>query len=163
MTPPQHADTMTAKTPVDSMRGPAGDIFDRLRGVWAIRRSISNGAALTGMAAFTQLTDDKLHYDERGELVLADGHRFAATRSYVFHRSGAGFDVYFADEPAKLFHAISLVERNGIWIGNGDHPCRDDLYQTRYAFRADDTFIIAHTVRGPRHHYDMETTYRRET
>ncbi|MCC6919620.1 MAG: hypothetical protein IT548_10480 [Alphaproteobacteria bacterium] len=144
------------------MWGPADAILDQLRGVWAIRRSISNGASLAGTAVFQPSGGDELRYDERGELTLAEGQRFAATRSYLFRRSAIGFDVYFTEEPGKLFHVIALTCRDGVWIGGGAHPCRDDLYRTRYAFRPDDSFVIAHTVRGPRHHYDMETVYRRQ-
>jgi hypothetical protein len=150
-----------ASTATDPAWGGPGDVFARLAGGWTIERCISNGAALDGIAHFTPDAGGVLCYLEQGVLRLADGQSFKASRAYVFHRRPDGFAVHFAEEPAKLFHAIALrAEVNGL-AGEGEHPCRDDLYRSNYAFRPDGSFVLTHVVKGPRHDYTMTTQYRR--
>lgn len=141
--------------------GAPGDVFARLAGDWTIERRVSNGATLSGAARFEPVGADELAYAEQGVLRLADGQTFRASRSYVFRARRCGFAVYFAEEPEKLFHDIALRPMGDALIGEGEHPCRDDLYRSRYTFRADGRFTLTHVVKGPRYDYAMETVYRR--
>jgi len=155
------AKTSTSRSEPIGAWGAAGDVFARLAGAWRIARRVSNGASLDGTAVFTPADDGDLAYEENGMLRLADGQSFRAFRRYLFRPRPSGFAVFFADEPDKLFHDIVLHRDGDALIGEGEHPCRADLYHSRYAFRPDGRFTLTHTVKGPRYDYTMETSYRR--
>ncbi len=143
------------------MWGGPGDVFARLAGDWRIERTVSNGAVLTGTARFAPGGSGELVYDEQGVLRLADGRTFRASRGYVFRARPNGFAVYFGDEPEKLFHDITLRREGETLTGEGEHPCRNDLYRSRYVFSASGDFALGHVAKGPRYDYAMETHYRR--
>jgi hypothetical protein len=150
-----------AKARTEAAWGGPGDVFARLAGDWAIERRVSNGATLIGGARFTRGDPNELVYAEQGVLRLADGQTFKASRAYVFRGRPHGFAVYFAETPEKLFHDIALRWKEDMLAGEGVHPCRDDLYCSRYAFGADGSFTLTHVVKGPRYDYEMDTAYRR--
>jgi hypothetical protein len=139
------------------------DIFTALAGKWCLRRSIDNGASMTGMASFAELGAGRLDYREQGQLRLPDGQCVDAERRYVFEEQADGFSVWFAETPPRLFHHIVLSREGLSLVGDATHLCGDDRYDSRYEFHADGTFAIRHAVCGPRKRYDITTRYRRET
>lgn len=155
------ARTSTSRSDAASAWGGADGVFARLAGDWRIARTVTNGASLDGMASFTPAADGALAYEERGLLRLADRQTFRAFRRYLFRPRLCGFAVFFADEPAKLFHAIALRSEGGTFVGEGEHPCRHDIYRSRYEFQPDGCFTLTHVVKGPRYDYTMVTVYRR--
>lgn len=155
------ARTATSRSDADSPWRGADGVFAGLAGDWRIARNVSNVASLDGTASFTPTADDALAYAEQGTLRLADGQTFRAFRRYLFKPRSDGFAVFFADEPAKLFHAIALRREGGTLAGEGEHPCRNDLYRSRYEFHVDGSFTLTHVVKGPRYDYTMVTAYRR--
>jgi len=136
-----------------------GGIVSSLAGTWRLQRVIDNGASMTGTASFTDLGDGRFDYRERGQLRLADGQVIDAERRYVFEEHADGFSVWFAETPPRLFHRVALSRIGPSLAGEAAHFCGDDRYDTRYEFRADGSFLIAHSVAGPRKSYAMETSY----
>lgn len=143
----------------DALWGNADDVFGNLSGHWRIDRTMDGRALMQGAASFSA-TREGLAYHERGQITLASGV-FDAERRYVFGPLPQGFSVWFAETPARLFHEIELVARDGALVGEAVHPCGDDIYTSRYVFRDDGAFTTAHIVRGPRKDYVLETMYRR--
>lgn len=136
-------------------------VLERLAGSWVITRQISNGARLAGEAVFSPADGGALAYHETGRLRLPDGTEFQAERRYRFEPTPQGFDVFFAGRDTYLFHAIALHGAGDVLVGEGLHPCRADLYRSRYAFGPGEAFSIVHVVKGVRHDYTMTTAYRR--
>jgi hypothetical protein len=130
-----------------------------LAGSWELRRAIDNGASMTGTAAFTDLSGGHFDYREEGQLRLPDGQLIDTERRYIFEEKMDGFSVWFAETPPRLFHFVGLKRAGLSLIGEATHLCGDDRYDSRYEFRADGSFVIAHTVFGPRKAYAMETSY----
>ena len=130
-----------------------------LIGPWSLRRLIDNGASMTGTASLADIGGGRFDYCEQGQLRLPDGHAIDAERRYVFEEHADGFSVWFAETPPRLFHRIVLRQVAVGLIGNASHRCGADRYDSRYEFRADGSFIIAHTVSGPLKAYAMETRY----
>jgi Family of unknown function (DUF6314) len=124
-----------------------------------LHRSIDNGASMTGIALFTDLGGGWLDYRERGQLSLPGSQVVDAERRYVFEEDAHGFSVWFAETPPRLFHRVVLSRIGPSLAGEAAHLCGDDRYDSRYEFRANGSFIIAHTVSGPRKSYAMETRY----
>jgi Family of unknown function (DUF6314) len=131
----------------------------RLLGRWALDRSFDTGARMTGMATFVAGADDDLAYHEQGALLLPDGQAFEAKRRYLFRPRCGGFDVMFAETPARLFHNVLLRLQDGALIGDASHQCGQDHYRSRYEFRPSGTLLVRHDVRGPRKRYRSHTTY----
>jgi hypothetical protein len=140
---------------------PASGVLQWLAEAWTLRRSIDNGATMVGSATFIGCGGCRCHYLEHGRLTLADGRILNTERRYLFEATGDGFAVWFAGSPSRLFHRVALHRREASLVGDGSHLCGDDCYDTRYDFRADGTFLIAHAVHGPRKRYVMETRYAR--
>jgi len=114
---------------------------------------------MTGMATFTPCDAKKSDYREQGRLHLFDGRTLDARRRYIFDETESGFAVFFAENPPRFFHRIALARIGPNFAGAATHFCADDRYDTRYEFRADGSFVIAHNVSGPRKAYAMETRY----
>jgi hypothetical protein len=133
-----------------------------LVGSWSLRRSIDNGAAMTGTATFIGRADGWFDYAEHGRLTLADGQSLDAVRRYVFEEADDGFAVWFVEAPPRLFHRVVLRRAGTSLVGAAAHCCGDDRYDSRYEFPADGSFVIDHAVRGPRKRYVMRTRYTRD-
>jgi hypothetical protein len=140
----------------------AGTVLTCLSGKWFLRRSIDNGASMTGTASFADLGAGRLDYREQGQLRLPDGQYIDAERRYVFAEHADGFSVWFAETPPRLFHRVVLSHVGSGVVGDTTHLCGDDRYDSRYEFDADGSFAIRHAVRGPAKRYDITTRYRRE-
>ena len=139
-----------------------GAVFGRLGGAWEIARRIEPEGTLEGRAVFAPDGRGGLAYREEGRLRLAGGFTAAAERNYLFKPRPAGFAVYFAETPPRLFHEVALtVDRRGWLRGRARHLCAEDLYLTSYGFLPDGRFVVRHRVRGPRKAYCMTTWYRR--
>ena len=137
------------------------DVFDRLEGVWLLARTIEGKASMTGTAVFTRLDTGLLKYREEGRIRLADGKVFDGHREYLYERSPGGFTVLFAENPPRLFHGIAIARDGDALVGSATHLCIADNYDSRYTFLSDGSFVIAHTVNGPRKDYLSRTEFRR--
>ncbi|MBB3177745.1 DUF6314 family protein [Variovorax sp. Sphag1AA] len=136
-------------------------VFDRLEGSWDLDRTIEDQATMTGTARFTRQHADVLAYREEGRVRLADGKVLDAHREYRFERAPRGFTVFFAEEPPRVFHQIELACDGDAFAGHATHLCSPDIYDSSYRFLADGTFVIGHTVRGPRKDYVSATLFKR--
>jgi hypothetical protein len=136
-------------------------LFDRLEGAWDLGRTIESQATMTGIAEFRRHDPNTLGYREEGRVQLSDGKGFDAHREYRFERAPHGFLVFFAEEPPRLFHRIELIRDGDALAGSATHLCAPDVYDSDYRFLADGTFVICHTVRGPRKDYVSTTVFKR--
>jgi len=136
-------------------------ILGSLTGSWLLRRSIDNGASMSGTATIARQGTGGFAYHERGWLRLTDGQEIDAERRYLFEECDGGFSVFFAESPPRLFHRVVLDPIGSSLVGEGMHLCGDDRYDSRYRFDADGSFTIEHAVSGPRKRYTMETLYTR--
>lgn len=149
------------ETAIDSW-GDASDVVTRLAGAWSFNRVIEGQGSMQGLATFTLLSASSLAYREQGRLTLLSGIELEAEREYVFREGCRGFDVFFKDNPPRLFHTIELAASGGGALsGSAGHLCHLDHYQSTYIFCGDGGLIIRHVVSGPRKDYTMTTTYTR--
>jgi hypothetical protein len=130
-----------------------------LTGEWRLNRSIDDGSSMTGAATIAPRGAGQFDYREQGQFRLPDGRSLDAERRYIFDETESGFTVLFTEKPPRLFHRIALARIGPHLVGHGTHLCGDDHYASRYEFRADGSFVIAHRVSGPRKDYAMETRY----
>jgi hypothetical protein len=137
-------------------------VIQSLVGSWELRRSIDNGVSMTGTASFVDLGAARFDYRERGRLRLPHGQCIDAERHYVFAEHADGFAVWFAEAAPRLFHRVVLSRAGPSLVGEATHLCGDDRYDSRYEFNSDGSFVIAHTVSGPRKAYAIETRYTSE-
>ena len=142
--------------------GDASDVTKRLIGSWSLNRVIEGQATMQGIATFTPLDGRRLAYREQGSLSLANGTIVEAEREYIFGGSDGGFEVFFKEDPPRLFHEISLsASPGGELSGSAGHLCEPDAYQSAYRFMSDGTFVVRHVVSGPAKDYTMTTIYTR--
>ncbi len=142
--------------------GDASEVTEKLIGFWSFNRVVEGQATMQGIATFTSLDEGRLAYREQGHLKLLNGTELQAEREYIFGNSDQGFQVFFKENPPRLFHEISLsASVGGALSGSAGHLCNLDDYQSTYTFLADGRFVVRHVVSGPRKDYTMTTTYTR--
>lgn len=142
--------------------GDASDVTKKLIGSWSLDRVIEGQATMQGIATFAPLDGARLAYREQGHLKLANGTIVQAEREYIFSNSDGGFQVFFKEEPLRLFHEILLsASSGGELCGSARHICNRDDYQSAYRFMPDGTFVVRHVVSGPRKDYAITSTYAR--
>jgi len=113
-------------------------------------------------ASFQAAEDNRVLYQESGELLLQDGTRLHGEQRYIYERIDGGFAVYF-HATGELFEQVILVaDTKGNWIGRAEHLCQPDVYASEYLFRSDGTFEVRHQVGGPRKNYTICTVYLRD-
>lgn len=134
--------------------------MERLAGAWSFDRIIEGQATMQGRATFSPLDTESLAYREQGTLRLPNGTELQAEREYIFRKCEGGFDVFFKEEPPRLFHRISLHGAAEL-TGDASHLCNLDTYRSSYSFWPDGQFTIRHVVSGPRKDYTMTTVYTR--
>lgn len=138
----------------------SGNILFLLEGEWSFERIISDYGVMSGVATFHGQDDNSSIYSERGQLQLSTGGSpIEAYRQYVFSPTLIGFDVYFAEDPRRLFHSVKLELFDHEIFGATVHLCINDEYRTKYRFELPTTFSIQHRVRGPKKDYTMDTKY----
>lgn len=138
-----------------------GAVFSALEGTWTFERTITPMVEVSGAACFTRQGPDEYAYRERARVKLANGQELQASREYRYHRQADGFDVWFEEDPPRLFHRVRLARiANGLGA-NASHLCGQDHYLTRYAFLDEGSFVVEHRVEGPAKNYSIATLYRR--
>src|ERR1043165_4217818 len=104
--------------------GDIAQITQKLIGSWSLDRVIESQATMQVIATFTPLDREWLAYREQGDLKLANGATMQAEREYVFRGSDGGFNVFFREDPPRLFHEISLsASSRGGLSGHAHHLC----------------------------------------
>ncbi|WP_247986566.1 DUF6314 family protein [Bradyrhizobium sp. 186] len=142
--------------------GDASEVTKKLIGSWSFNRVIEGQATMQGIAILTPLEEGRLAYREQGNLKLLNGTELQAERDYIFTNSDSGFEVFFKEDPPRLFHEISLSAPSGGELsGSARHLCNLDNYQSTYIFLPNGRFVVRHVVSGPRKNYTMITTYTR--
>ncbi len=146
--------------PLASWGGPDA-VFDALEGIWTLDRTIEGQATMTGTAIFERQGTGMLKFREEGRIRMNDGQSFDAHRQYRFEHASGGFSVYFDEEPPRLFHRIVIEHDGSALTGSATHLCTPDTYDSSYRFLPDGSFVIRHTVHGPRKAYVSTTIFRR--
>ena len=142
--------------------GEASEVMARLAGSWSFERDIEGQGCMLGLATFTALDAQSVAYREQGRLRLRNGTELEASREYIFRRTDRGFEVFFNENPPRLFHAVSLsASVREELTGSSSHRCNLDHYRSTYTFRPNGSFVIRHVVSGPRKDYTMVTIYHR--
>ncbi|OSJ32528.1 hypothetical protein BSZ19_18410 [Bradyrhizobium japonicum] len=142
--------------------GNTSELPGKLVGNWSIDRVIEGQGTLRGLATFSRLDEDSLAYREQGNLRLPNDTELQTEREYIFKKRDGGFDVFFKENPPRLFHAIVLSPHVGGGVtGDGRHLCNFDYYRSSYSFLPDGSIVIRHVVSGPRKDYKMTTAYSR--
>ncbi|QQN65027.1 hypothetical protein JIR23_04215 [Bradyrhizobium diazoefficiens] len=142
--------------------GEASEVMTKLIGSWSFDRLIEGQGTMQGLAIFTPLNAESLAYREQGTLKLSNGTALQAEREYIFSKSDQGFEVFFKENPPRLFHEVSLsASVAGELSGSAGHLCNLDHYQSTYTFLADGGFVVRHVVSGPRKRYTIATAYAR--
>lgn len=142
--------------------GTADTVFDHLEGGWTLAREIVGTARMSGKAVFRRLPNGLFAYREEARVQLQNGRSHAGSQTYFFERAPEGFAVHFAEEPLRLFHAVAIVRQGDALVGGTTHLCVADRYDSRYVFRADGSFEVEHTVKGPRKDYLSRTVFQRQ-
>src|SRR3954452_3483973 len=149
------------ETLIDSW-GAASEVMTRLIGSWSLNRIVEGQGKMQGFAVFTALDEGSLAYREQGHLKQLNGTELQAEREYIFSKRDQGFEVFFKENPRRLFHGISLsASVGGALSGSAGHLCNLDDYRSTYTFLADGRFVVRHVVSGPRKHYTITTAYAR--
>lgn len=133
------------------------DLAAYLTGRWNVDRTLRDGTergAFDGMAEFSRAPDDRVLWDERGELRLGayDG---PARRTLLLLPAGDAWAVHFDD--GRLFHPLDL--RGGRCAAV--HDCGQDRYEGEYRVRDGDAFDVVWRVRGPAKDQEISSRYRR--
>ena len=89
------------------------EVMQRLTGSWSFDRVIEGHGTMQGTVTFSPLDRERLAYYEQGNLKLLNGIELQAEREYIFGKSDGGFEVFFKEDPPRLFHEISLTARSG--------------------------------------------------
>jgi hypothetical protein len=140
------------------------DAFAYFSGAWDFKRSIDLSAHVIGKAVFKlHGKSGDLSYSEEGLLLLADHTRLRAQRNYIYRRRKNGFEVFFAEDPPRIFQAVDLFLDEGKMRGEAIHFCGDDTYESSYAILSEDSFSVSHYVKGSRKSYASLTVYKRNS
>jgi hypothetical protein len=142
--------------------GGPDDVFRRLTGLWVFERTVEGYGTMNGSAEITPIDQDWLAYREQGQFRLLNGQELGTQREYLFAVRPDGFNVFFKENPPRLFQEVMLSPRGDALSASAAHQCSNDLYASVYQFLPDGAFVIRHAAKGPRKNYTMVTIYRRD-
>lgn len=135
-------------------------VFNTLNGAWTFVRHIAGQATLEGSARFTAIGPQTRGYEEEACVRMVKGSTHRAWQRYVYVCTPGGFEVWFAQQPQRRFHAIDLHRNRDHWVGEATHMCGGDSYDSCYRFAADGhSFELRHVVSGPRKDYISTSAY----
>ncbi|TDO06526.1 hypothetical protein EV580_6622 [Mycobacterium sp. BK086] len=134
-------------------------LFNSLRGKWALNRVLSSGERMSGTACFRYLGPALLHYREDGLLTVTGENTVPVYREYYYRLDQNQIRVCFADHNYdRPLHVLRFAEGR---VATDVHLCGPDTYAGYYNFSADDRFTINMEVSGPHKGYTILTTYHR--
>lgn len=136
------------------------EVFNSLAGEWFLRRSISSGECLQGRATISHAGTNRLFVSEEGDLRLADGGSVPASRNWVWRFEEGSLEIFFDEEPLRLYHEVELIAEADCWRGEASHDCPPDIYRGEYLFRHD-AIMVEQTVLGPRKDYRIISEFSR--
>nr|WP_255448227.1 MULTISPECIES: DUF6314 family protein [unclassified Bordetella] len=140
-------------------------MLDQLEGSWRLRRDIAaEGATMTGVAHFTRVAADVLHYEETGTLTLREGQTLSCSRRYRFIARGDALVILFEDEPdrGRQFVSLGFVPADAHTLVAADtHLCGPDTYTVAYRLALPAGYETEISVQGPRKDYTALSRYTR--
>ena len=96
---------------------------------------------------------------ETGQLTLPNNSVINAERRWLWElKAPDQLEIYYDEQPARLYHLVVLANVDGIWRGTASHLCEPDTYAGMYKF-GDGEFQIDQTVTGPRKDYSISSIY----
>jgi len=130
-------------------------------GRWRLSRRIDDRLAgqegiLSGHVSFSNAGQNRLAYDEAGELRLGRSPAMQTKRRYLWRFEAS--DVVVTFEDGSDFHRF--VPQGA--VAGTDHPCGDDFYTVAYDFRRWPSWSAVWTVLGPRKDYTSTSHYQRD-
>lgn len=137
------------------------DYFSSLGGEWILTRSVSSGETLEGALEFISIDQSAFRVVEVGELRISDGNLISATRQWIWKFSDDGLQIFFDEEPLRLYHQLRPTESGGTWTAEGYHDCAPDIYSGEYRFSLN-KITIRQDVMGPRKDYQIISNYSRK-
>lgn len=140
-------------------------LLDRFEGRWRLERHIEQeGAAMQGVATFSRAGEDRLLYDEAGQLTLRDGQIIRCTRRYQFVARGETLVILFNDGPdaGKTFVALACGDDGPDVLTAADpHLCGQDSYTVVYRLGLPHAYETDILVAGPHKNYRAVSRYTR--
>ena len=136
-------------------------ILENLVGNWNLERLYDNGSKVIGTAHFTKHSATRFEYSEKGVMTLADGKKMTCARRYIYKPIADGFEVYFFENPTKLFQKIVLKKTNEVLCAEATHFCVKDMYSSSYKFFDDTYFEITHVVNGQKKDYTSKGLFKK--
>jgi hypothetical protein len=132
-------------------------------GEWTFERKILVAGALhgeaTGIAVFTVDGENKLLYNERGELELSEGGKYSFTRSFIYefevdkltliYNDGANFGQHYQTYQPEGERMVSLTP----------HVCGSDVYDGYFEKLSANSYNQYVKVIGAKKDYEVVTVY----
>lgn len=154
----------TLSAPLLSASWQPGRLLAALNGQWRFTRTLHSTndhsllGAIEGIACFSADGTAQARYEEEGKLALHNGQTVRSAARYYFREQDDGLVIYFDAHYRRLFHTLHLQGCADLQA-DSTHLCAADRYQSRYIFCRDGSFLITHTVTGPRKAYRSHTRY----
>lgn len=138
---------------------PVADPVAFLAGTWQIDRDLheaqdGRSGRFVGTAEFVP-EDGGLRWTETGDTQLGDYSGSASRVLLVRPTANGGWEVRFDD--GRFFHPLDLTDGRS----RVDHPCGEDHYRGEIRVEAEDRFVIAWRVHGPRKDQTIVSRYTR--
>lgn len=144
-------------------------IFTSLNGEWKLERQIVDvntkaSHQATGIARFTWANPTEkttYAYKETGKLELEHGgHSIQFNRRYIYQLKEDAIHIILDDgvTKGKLFQTLIPQKTDCGFVGS-EHVCRADKHNGEYQFINENSFKTAFTIKGPKNHVQIKTTF----
>lgn len=133
----------------------AARIFERLRGVWVLRRDIPGQGRVEGSVEFSSLGEGRLLYAEKGLFYRETGDVLEAWRTYVYELRGAAIHILY-DDPERKGELLHELVFDGNSAARHTHQCGSDRYALAFSLNGD-TVTMEYRVYGAHKDYEMRS------
>lgn len=154
-------------------------IFQGLQGRWDLSRTLlstnqkfSPSGKVQGVAKFTLISENEMHYSENGRFTTDTGKEFEVKAEYIYlyNVKEERVEKYFSQKGNKTnrFYILKIEnsKTNKDIKVTGEHQCSNDNYRATYKFLggADfNKFVLTYHVKGPSKDYVSETIFERSS
>ena len=133
-------------------------------GEWTFERKIITQGILTGVAignaVFSAVEGtNKLLYNERGELQLSEGGKFAFSRSFIYDFDGEQLTLIYNDGANFGQHYQTYQPNGERLVSLTPHVCGPDVYDGYFEQQTAHTYRQYVKVLGAKKDYESETVY----
>ncbi|MCP4922706.1 MAG: hypothetical protein GY915_01560 [bacterium] len=146
----------------------ARQVFEALKGVWSLERSMGAQGSFRGEASFSAEADSEgLFYREEGTVFPSvespQSEAFFVYRDYHYFLEADSLAIDFRDPSRWGTRYVALhFQKKGsaLWARNF-HLCGQDLYRHFFCVPEKDHFKTLVCVSGPKKSYVLKSSYRR--